>query len=74
MVVERFKAGCIDSVYERFAEKGCMLPDGLVYIDSWVNKERCICGQLMETGDKSLFAEWTKIWEDLVGFEIVSID
>jgi len=36
--------------------------------------ERFNCHQLMETGDKSLFAEWTKVWEDLIGFEIVPID
>lgn len=74
MVVERFKAGCFNAVYERLNEKGRMLPDGLVYLDSWVNKERSICYQLMETGDESLFEAWTKNWEDLVDFEITSID
>ena len=74
MIVERFKAGCFDVVYERFNEKGRMLPDGLFYLNSWVNKQRCICYQLMETDDEKLFEVWIKKWNDLTDFEIVPID
>jgi hypothetical protein len=37
MVVEKFKAGQKPLVYERLQEKGRMLPDGLTYIDSWID-------------------------------------
>ena len=74
MVIERFKDGCYEQIYARLDQQGRMLPDGLVYIDSWVNKEQGVCYQLMETEDKELFASWTKQWEDLVDFEVVPID
>ena len=74
MVVEHFKPGCFDAVYERFNEQGRMLPDGLNYLNSWVNRDKKICYQLMETNDVELFALWTKQWDDLADFEIVPID
>ena len=74
MVIERFKGGCWDSVYDRMDKRGRMLPDGLLYLNSWVNRERGICYQLMETDDETLFSEWIKCWEDLVEFEIVPLD
>jgi hypothetical protein len=74
MVVERFKAGCLDAVYDRFGLKGRMLPEGLYYLNSWVNRGKGICYQLMETNDPALFDRWTDQWKDLVEFEIVSID
>jgi hypothetical protein len=73
MVIEHFAAGAKDKVYERFHEKGRMLPDGLVYIDSWLEKAGDRCFQLMETHDPSLFDRWTDAWKDLVRFEIVEL-
>jgi len=74
MVIERFKSGCIETVYERFERRGRMLPEGLNYLNSWVNRELNICYQLMETNDYSLFSDWTQQWDDLTEFEIVPID
>jgi hypothetical protein len=48
MVIETFKAGMADKVYERFNEKGRMLPDGVYYLDSWLSNDRTKCFQLME--------------------------
>lgn len=73
MVIEHFAPGSKDKVYERFREKGRMLPDGLVYIDSWLEKEGERCFQLMETDDPSLFDQWTENWSDLVRFEILEL-
>lgn len=36
MVIETFKEGKKDIVYDRFHEKGRMIPQGLNYIDSWL--------------------------------------
>ena len=74
MVVEHFKAGCFDAIYERLNQKGRMLPTGLYYLNSWVNKEQNICYQLMETMDQALFAAWIENWQDLAEFDIVPID
>lgn len=74
MVVEKFKAGCFDKVYARFNQQGRMLPEGLNYLNSWVNKEQNICFQLMETNNEILFKAWTGKWNDLTDFEIFPID
>jgi len=73
MVIEQFAPGVKDRVYERFREKGRMLPDGLSYIDSWLEKDGDRCFQLMETNDRSLFDRWMDNWKDLVTFEIIEL-
>ncbi len=51
-----------------------MLPDGLRFIDSWVNADRLDRGiQLMETDDRATFEPWIAAWTDLVEFEIVPV-
>jgi Protein of unknown function (DUF3303) len=73
MVIERFTQGPAP-VYARAAERGRMLPDGLVYVDSWVDErglDRCF--QLMETDDPALFDEWIANWSDLAEFEVVPV-
>lgn len=73
MVIERFKNCDAAAVYQRAREKGRMLPDGLKYIDSWVEANFDRCFQLMECDDASLFQQWTLNWHDLVDFEIVPV-
>ena len=74
MVVETYRHGP-EPVYHRFDQQGRMLPDGLEYIDSWLesgSKNRCF--QLMATNDRSLFDVWIAKWDDLVDFEVVPVD
>lgn len=73
MVIERFKNGDAKAVYRRFRDKGRMAPEGLVYVDSWVETEFAHCFQLMECQDAQLLQEWAANWTDLVDFEFVSV-
>ena len=73
MVIETFRPGCKAKVYERFQAQGRMLPEGLLYVESWLEKDGDRCFQLMQTGDSSLFKAWTEKWKDLVSFEIIEI-
>ena len=73
MVIERFKNRDAPAVYRRYQEQGRMAPEGLKYIDSWVEPNYDRCFQLMECDDKRLFQEWMVHWEDLVDFEIVPV-
>jgi hypothetical protein len=73
MVIETFKEGCADAVYQRFHERGRLLPPGLLYIDSWREKNGNRCFQLMETTDPKLFHQWTRRWDDLVDFEVIEL-
>ena len=72
MVVERFTQGP-GPVYERAADRGRLLPDGLVYVDSWVDERLDRCFQLMESDDPGLFDEWIARWSDLAEFEVVPV-
>ena len=73
MVIEHFFPSCKQKVYARFEESGRMLPEGLVYIDSWLEKGGDRCFQLMETDDPTLFDVWIRNWNDLGSFEIIEI-
>lgn len=73
MVIETFKVGMVDKVYERFSNKGRMLPDGVHYLDSWLSNDRTKCFQLMEADRFELIEEWIAEWDDLIEFEIVSV-
>ena len=73
MVIERFKNQDAKAVYKRFQEQGRMMPDGLKYIDSWVEASFNRCFQLMECDDPVLFQQWIAKWQDLMEFEIVPV-
>jgi hypothetical protein len=73
MVIERFKNRDAAPVYKRFEERGRMMPDGLNYINSWVEPNFDRCFQVMETDDPALFQEWIDNWKDLVDFEVLPV-
>ena len=72
MVIETFMQGP-RPVYERARDRGRMLPDGLRYVESWVEEGLGRCFQLMETDDPALFDQWTARRDDLARFEIVPV-
>ena len=72
LVIERFRGGPAP-IYARVAERGRLIPPGLVFVESWVDESLERCFQLMETDDPGLFGEWTEAWDDLVEFEIVRV-
>jgi hypothetical protein len=74
MVVEKYNEGCFEKIYERYNSQGRLFPEGLSYLNSWVNREKNICFQLMESNDPELFYRWFKNWEDLVDFELYPLD
>ena len=73
MVIEHFASGCKGKIYERFHEKGRMLPPGLLYVNSWLEKDGDRCFQLMETNDPALFKVWFENWKDLGTIEVIEI-
>lgn len=73
MVIETFTKGP-RPIYERAAKEGRMLPDGLTYIDSWIDAgDLSRCWQLMETDDPKLIDEWFSHWSDLGTIEVVPV-
>jgi hypothetical protein len=73
MVIERFKGRDPAPVYARFRERDRALPEGLRYLDSWVEANFDRCFQLMECDDPALLQRWVLQWRDLIEFEIVPV-
>ncbi len=74
MIIERFKDDDMLPVYERLRERGRMIPDGLKYVDSWVEPNFSRCFQLMECDDLRLLQDWVLGWRGTgVTFEIVPV-
>jgi Protein of unknown function (DUF3303) len=73
MVIERFRGGDAAPVYRRYRERGRMMPEGLKYVESWVEAGFGRCFQLMECDDARLLQQWMARWEDLVEFEVAAV-
>jgi len=70
MIVEHFKNNDAAPIYQRFRERGRMLPNGLEYVSSWVDHNLERCYQLMETDNPTLIDQWITCWNDLADFEV----
>lgn len=71
MVIEHFDQARVKDIYRRFHERGRMMPDGLRYVDSWIQADLARCFQVMECDDVAVLQEWVLEWSDLARFEIV---
>src|SRR5437764_11661125 len=73
MLIERFKDRDPAPIYARLRGQGRALPDGLRYVESWVEANFDRCFQVMECDDAVLLQRWVLQWHDLVEFEIVPV-
>jgi len=73
MVIETFQGGDPNPVGERFRLQGRMLPEGVVYLASWMEASGARCFQIMEAPDRISLDSWSKHWNDLVDFEIIPV-
>jgi hypothetical protein len=74
MIIERFRDNDMIPVYRHLREQGRVLPEGLEYVDSWIEPNFGRCFQLMRTDDARLLQEWALQWRGLgMTFEIVPV-
>jgi hypothetical protein len=73
MVVETFRQGDAVPVYRRFRDHGRLAPDGVRYVDSWVDEPMTRCWQLMEADDRGLLDAWIANWSDITDFEVIPV-
>ena len=73
MIIERFTDHDPLPIYTRLRDEGRGAPEGLTYIDSWVEPNFDRCFQLMECEDLSLIQQWILHWRGLATFEIVPV-
>jgi hypothetical protein len=74
MIIETYRDNDMIPVYERVRDRGRMLPEGVKYLDSWVEPNFARCFQLMECDVLRLLQEWVLQWRGCgVSFEIVPV-
>jgi hypothetical protein len=73
IVVEIFHPGRVQALYERFEERGRLLPEGVRYVNSWIDEGITRCYQVMECDDPALLQEWIGHWHDLADFEVTPV-
>ena len=74
MVIETFRDNDMLPVYQRVRDGGRMLPEGLTYVDSWVQPDFARCFQLMACDNLALLQQWVLQWRGCgVTFEIVPV-
>jgi hypothetical protein len=74
MIIERFKNNDMVPIYKRVRDEGRVIPDGLEYVDSWIEPNFSRCFQLMKCDDLRLLQEWILNWRGYgVEFEIVPV-
>lgn len=73
MVIERSRPGKVKEMYKRFEQNGRMAPEGVSYVNSWIDEDVKICYQLMESPSIEKLNEWISKWNDLVDFEVVRV-
>jgi hypothetical protein len=73
MIIEHFKNRDPAPIYARLREQGRALPDGLRYVDSWIETNFDRCFQLVETDNAESLQRWIMQWRDLVEFEVVPV-
>ncbi|MEQ9301814.1 MAG: DUF3303 family protein [Cyclobacteriaceae bacterium] len=70
MIIERFHDNKLKELYVRFEQQGRMLPEGVNFLDSWIDEKLGFCYQLMEAKHRDLLLEWISHWDDLADFDI----
>ena len=73
MVIERFWNRDPAPVGTRFQEKGRLMPEGVEFVDSWIDADEMKCFQIMKAPDKSHLDEWIANWSDIVDFEVIPV-
>jgi hypothetical protein len=74
MIIERFKDNDMLPLYKRVRDEGRTIPEGVKYVDSWVEPNFSRCFQLMECDDLRLLQKWILQWRGWgVLFEIVPV-
>jgi hypothetical protein len=73
MIIEHFHQHKLKELYQRFEAKGRMLPEGVNFVNSWIDKDVSTCYQVMESESKEKLLEWIRYWQDLADFEIIPV-
>ena len=73
MIIETFIPEKVKELYQRYEQQGRQLPDGVNYIDSWIDEDVKTCYQLMESYSFENLNLWISRWNDLADFKVIRV-
>ena len=73
MIIETFHPGKVKQLYKRFEENGRLMPEGVQYINSWINEDITTCYQVMESDTEKKIYDWIQNWIDLSDFKVIPV-
>jgi len=73
MIIEKFYPDKIKLLYQRFEEQGRLLPNGVHYVNSWIDENVETCYQVMESESKERLLEWISNWDDVATFDVIPV-
>lgn len=73
LVIEHFHPGKVKEIYRRLEQHGRMLPEGVHYLDSWIDEPVTTCYQLMESDSREALEDWIEHWRDLADFTVIPV-
>ena len=73
MIIEHYRPWKTEEIYIRFSEKGRMLPEGVEFVNSWIEVNLQKCYQVMKSNTPEKLVEWIDNWKDLVDFEVIPV-
>ena len=73
LIIERFYPEKVKALYQRFEAEGRLLPDGVQYLNSWIDEKIETCYQLMESDTQEKLLEWVSRWSEFATFDIIPV-
>ena len=74
MVIERFRDNDMIPIYREVRDRGRLMPEGLTYLNSWIEPNFSRCFQLMECDVLRILQRWVLEWRGSgATFEIVPV-
>ena len=72
MVIETYRFGP-GPVYDRLAAAGRQIPEGITFVDSWIDEDLTRCWQVMDADRREDLDSWLAAWSDLVSFDVIPV-
>ena len=73
LIIEKFYPEKIKALYQRFDEQGRMMPEGVTYINSWIDEAVETCYQIMESESREKLEEWMDNWKGYADFTVIPV-
>jgi len=73
MIIERFHPGKAKEIYQELGKTGRKIPEGVLYINSWVDEDLTTCYQVMESESDEKMQEWVNMNKGPVDYEVIKV-